>query len=66
MRFSKNQLIVIIVILYIVGVLAFIGVFLIIAIDSNKDIVLSDIILKSFVVAIPPLVYPIYRVIKKK
>jgi hypothetical protein len=64
MKFIKY--IIFIFILYVLGVLALIGVFLLIKITNKEEIMLNKIIIKSFIIAIPPLIYPIYKYIKHR
>lgn len=66
MNISKKLFWVYLIILYCIGVLALTGAFLIIAINNNVEIELSKTVLKSFVIGIPPMFFPIYIYYKSK
>jgi hypothetical protein len=63
-NFVSKYFWIVLIVLYLIGVLALIGVFLIIELSDSNDLELKSIILKSFIIGIPPMFYPIYKKLK--
>jgi len=63
---SKYYRLFLLLIVYIIGVLALIGVFLMSKINHHESFELNKIITKSMIVGIPPMLYPLYLVLFKK
>lgn len=65
MNINRKYFWILIIVLYCIGVLALIGSFLMVDINANVAVDVKKTIIRALVVGIPPILFPIYKFLKK-